>query len=66
MQWWSMAMRLSGCDLGANELVLGCNLGEGGGGGGDTIWASLGLARRLELGFRLHVELRLVHGLELK
>ena len=39
---------------------------EGGGDGGGTIWASLGLAERLKLGVELCVELRLVHGLELK
>ena len=27
MQRWGMAVRLSGCDLGANELALGCDLG---------------------------------------
>ena len=36
------------------------------GGGSGTISASLGLVERLKLGVGLCVELRLVHGLELK
>ena len=39
------------------------NLGDG---GGNTIWAGLGLAGQPELGVKLWVELRLVRGLELK
>ena len=54
-------MRLSGCDLGAISTVRR-DLGRGGG----TIWAGLGLARRLELGVGLCVELRLMRELELK
>ena len=42
--------------------VVWRDLGRGGG----TIWAGFGLAGRPELGIGLCVELRVVHGLELK
>ena len=61
MQWWSMAVRLSGCDLGVISMVW-----RDLGGGGGMIWAGLGLAGRPELSIGLCVELRVVHGLELK
>ena len=73
MQRWSMAVRLSGCNLGAILVRTSrCNLGailvvqRDLGGGGGTIWAGLGFAGWPELGVRLCVELRLVRGLELK
>ena len=54
-------MRLSGCDLGVISMVW-----RDLGGGGGMIWAGLGLAGWPELGVGLCVELRVVHGLELK
>jgi len=61
----AILVRTSQCNLGAISVVQR-DLGRGGGGRGGTIWASLGLAGRLELGVEQCVELRLVCGLELK